>query len=104
MVGGSLSEALGGIRNALLANALLLALGGLACAAAPSLGFLLAGRALCGFGIGVGGALVPLFIGQAAFGDPRSGMLGALNQVRPRTIVAILACVWFGSLCTSRER
>lgn len=61
LTGGSLADARGR-RGALSVASGVLAVGALACAAAPSTDALLAGRALCGLGIGLSGAVAPLCV------------------------------------------
>lgn len=78
-LGGSLADAYGR-RQTLLFNAIPLLAGALLCANAVSLATIVAGRVLCGIGIGVASALVPLYISEVAPAAQR-GALGSVNQL-----------------------
>jgi sugar porter (SP) family MFS transporter len=90
--GGPLADATGR-RGALRAAALPLGLGALACAAAQGAGLLLFGRALCGVGLGVASAVVPLYIAEIAPPQHR-GVLGSVNQLS--ICIGILAALLAG--------
>ncbi len=77
--GGPLADALGR-RDALRLAALPLAAGALACAAAQGAGVLLAGRLVCGLGLGIASSAVPLYIAEVAPPQHR-GVLGSANQL-----------------------
>ena len=79
LAGSAAADALGR-RGGLVATALPLALGAIACATAAGLPTLLAGRALAGLGIGLASALVPLYISEVAPARVR-GALGSVNQL-----------------------
>ena len=90
--GGPLADA-AGRRGALRAAALPLLAGALACAAAQGAASLLLGRALCGVGLGIASAVVPLYIAEIAPPQHR-GVLGSVNQLS--ICIGILAALVAG--------
>lgn len=77
--GGPLSDRIGRRPTALLA-ALVFAVGAIAAALAPSVGFLIFARFLLGLGVGLASMIVPLYIAEIAPAD-RRGELVSLNQL-----------------------
>jgi sugar porter (SP) family MFS transporter len=76
---GPLSDRFGR-RNAIIAAAVIFAVGAVLAAVSPSAGALLAARVVLGLGIGAASALVPVFIAEVA--PPASrGRLVAVNQL-----------------------
>lgn len=78
-VGGPVSDSVGRCR-AFAACGVPLALGPALCATATSAAGLIAGRFLCGIGIGMSSAVVPVYIAEVAPPALR-GTLGAFNQL-----------------------
>ena len=79
VAGGWLADAFGR-RGALLRCTPPLLAGAALCAGASSVAMLLAGRLLCGMGIGAASAVVPIYIAELAPASQR-GALGSLNQL-----------------------
>ena len=77
--GTVLADSLGRLR-AFLVDAVPLLAGAALCATATSPAALLSGRFLCGFGIGLASALVPLYISEVAPTSIR-GICGSANQL-----------------------
>ena len=77
--GGPLSDRVGRRPTTLLA-AVIFAVGALAVAFAPGVGFIVLGRFLLGLGVGVASMIVPLYIAEIAPAD-RRGALVSLNQL-----------------------
>jgi SP family arabinose:H+ symporter-like MFS transporter len=69
-----------GRKKVLLATALLLAVGGICCAIAPSFIFLILGRVIGGIAIGWGLVIAPVYISEIAPAEKR-GSLGMVNQL-----------------------
>ncbi len=69
-----------GRKKVLLATALLLSVGGILCAFAPSLLFLILGRVIGGIAVGWGLVIAPVYISEIAPTE-RRGSLGMINQV-----------------------
>jgi sugar porter (SP) family MFS transporter len=63
ITGGSLSDRFGR-RKMLLITSVVFIAGALVCAAAPSIGILIAGRVVVGMGIGLASSVVPLYISE----------------------------------------
>uniref|UniRef100_A0A803M4B5 Major facilitator superfamily (MFS) profile domain-containing protein n=1 Tax=Chenopodium quinoa TaxID=63459 RepID=A0A803M4B5_CHEQI len=77
--GGSLADQFGRTRTFQL-DAIPLAIGAYLCATAQSVQIMMIGRLLCGIGIGISSALVPLYISEISPTDIR-GALGSVNQL-----------------------
>ncbi|CAO2817237.1 unnamed protein product [Amaranthus hypochondriacus] len=77
--GGSLADQFGRTRTFQL-DAIPLAIGAYLCATAKSVQVMMIGRLLCGIGIGVSSALVPLYISEISPTEIR-GALGSVNQL-----------------------
>ncbi|GAB2300001.1 hypothetical protein Dimus_034045 [Dionaea muscipula] len=77
--GGSLADKFGRKRTFQL-DAIPLAIGAFLCATAQSVETMMAGRVLCGIGIGISSALVPLYISEISPTEIR-GALGSVNQL-----------------------
>ncbi len=79
LTAGLLSDRFGR-KKVLLATALLLTVGGICCAIAPSFIFLILGRVIGGIAIGWGLVIAPVYISEIAPTE-RRGSLGMINQV-----------------------
>ncbi|XP_010693271.2 plastidic glucose transporter 4 [Beta vulgaris subsp. vulgaris] len=77
--GGSLADQFGRTRTFQL-DAIPLAIGAYLCATAQSVQIMMIGRLLCGIGIGISSALVPLYISEISPTEIR-GALGSVNQL-----------------------
>nr|AAG00995.1 putative glucose translocator [Mesembryanthemum crystallinum] len=77
--GGSLADKFGRTRTFQL-DAIPLAIGAYLCATAQSVQTMMIGRLLCGIGIGISSALVPLYISEISPTEIR-GALGSVNQL-----------------------
>ncbi|KAL2896345.1 Plastidic glucose transporter 4 [Bienertia sinuspersici] len=77
--GGSLADQFGRTRTFQL-DAIPLAVGAYLCATAQTVQIMMIGRLLCGIGIGISSALVPLYISEISPTDIR-GALGSVNQL-----------------------
>ncbi|GMH20664.1 hypothetical protein Nepgr_022505 [Nepenthes gracilis] len=77
--GGSLADKFGRTKTFQL-EAIPLAIGAFLCATAQSVQTMLIGRLLCGIGIGISSALVPLYISEISPTEIR-GALGSVNQL-----------------------
>jgi len=69
-----------GRKKVLVATALLLSVGGICCAIAPSFNFLILGRIIGGIAIGWGLVIAPVYISEIAPAE-RRGSMGMINQV-----------------------
>ncbi len=79
LTAGFLSDRFGR-KKVLVATALLLSVGGILCAFAPSLIFLILGRVIGGIAVGWGLIIAPVYIAEIAPAERRGG-LGMINQV-----------------------
>ncbi|GAQ91744.1 hexose transporter [Klebsormidium nitens] len=79
VVGGNFAEKFGRTR-ALQINVLPLVVGAFVCATAGSTSMIIAGRLICGIGIGLSSTLVPLYISEVSPPNIR-GALGSVNQL-----------------------
>jgi len=79
LTAGFLSDRFGR-KKALLATALLLSVGGICCAIAPSFIFLILGRVIGGIAIGWGLVIAPVYISEIAPTE-RRGSMGMINQL-----------------------
>ncbi|KAL9255274.1 Plastidic glucose transporter 4-like protein [Drosera capensis] len=77
--GGTLADKFGRKKTFLL-DAIPLAVGAFICATAQSVERMMVGRLLCGIGIGISSALVPLYISEISPTEIR-GALGSVNQL-----------------------
>ncbi|GAB4832324.1 hypothetical protein Ancab_006338 [Ancistrocladus abbreviatus] len=77
--GGSLADKFGRTKTFQL-DAIPLAIGAFLCATAQSVQTMMVGRLLCGIGIGISSALVPLYISEISPTEIR-GALGSVNQL-----------------------
>ncbi|XP_074308306.1 plastidic glucose transporter 4 [Silene latifolia] len=77
--GGSLADKFGRTRTFQL-DAIPLAIGAYLCATAQTIQMMMIGRLLCGIGIGISSALVPLYISEISPTEIR-GALGSVNQL-----------------------
>ncbi|KAL9226531.1 hypothetical protein vseg_002334 [Gypsophila vaccaria] len=77
--GGSLADQFGRTKTFQL-NAIPLAIGAYLCATAQTVQIMMIGRLLCGIGIGISSALVPLYISEISPTEIR-GALGSINQL-----------------------
>jgi MFS family permease len=77
--GGWFADVLGRVRAFALSGCTL-ALGGFLCATCTSLPTLLAGRSLCGVGIGVASSVVPIFLTEVS-PPGAAGLVGSANQL-----------------------
>ncbi|GAB4827886.1 hypothetical protein Ancab_034770 [Ancistrocladus abbreviatus] len=77
--GGSLADKFGRTKTFQL-DAIPLAIGAFLCATAKSVQVMMVGRLLCGIGIGISSALVPLYISEISPTEIR-GALGSVNQL-----------------------
>ncbi|KAH9623544.1 hypothetical protein KSS87_007484 [Heliosperma pusillum] len=77
--GGSLADKFGRTRTFQL-DAIPLAIGAYLCATAQTIQTMMIGRLLCGIGIGISSALVPLYISEISPTEIR-GALGSVNQL-----------------------
>lgn len=90
--GGSLADMFGRTKTFQL-DAIPLAIGAYLCATAQSVQTMMIGRLLCGIGIGISSALVPLYISEISPTEIR-GALGSVNQLF--ICVGILAALLAG--------
>lgn len=79
LTAGFLSDRFGR-KKVLVATALLLSVGGICCAIAPSFNFLILGRVIGGIAIGWGLVIAPVYISEIAPTE-RRGSMGMINQV-----------------------
>jgi len=79
LTAGFLSDRFGR-KKVLVATALLLSVGGICCAIAPSFNFLILGRVIGGIAIGWGLVIAPVYISEIAPAE-RRGSMGMINQV-----------------------
>lgn len=79
LTAGFLSDRFGR-KKVLVATALLLSVGGICCAIAPSFNFLILGRVIGGIAIGWGLVIAPVYIAEIAPTE-RRGSMGMINQV-----------------------
>ncbi|UCE99436.1 MAG: sugar porter family MFS transporter [Planctomycetota bacterium] len=79
LTAGFLSDRFGR-KKVLLATALLLSVGGICCAIAPSFIFLILGRVIGGIAIGWGLVIAPVYISEIAPAEKR-GSMGMINQL-----------------------
>jgi sugar porter (SP) family MFS transporter len=79
LTAGFLSDRFGR-KKVLLATALLLSVGGICCAIAPSFIFLILGRVIGGIAIGWGLVIAPVYISEIAPTE-RRGSMGMINQL-----------------------
>ncbi len=79
LTAGLLSDRFGR-KKVLLATALLLSVGGICCAIAPSVTFLILGRIIGGIAIGWGIVIAPVYISEIAPTE-RRGSMGMINQL-----------------------
>ncbi|KAK9683190.1 hypothetical protein RND81_10G122100 [Saponaria officinalis] len=77
--GGSLADKFGRTKTFQL-DAIPLAIGAYLCATAQTVQIMMIGRLLCGIGIGISSALVPLYISEISPTEIR-GALGSVNQL-----------------------
>ncbi|KAL9264927.1 Plastidic glucose transporter 4-like protein [Drosera capensis] len=77
--GGTLADKFGRKKTFLL-DAIPLAVGAFLCATARSVETMMVGRLLCGIGIGISSALVPLYVSEISPTEIR-GALGSVNQL-----------------------
>nr|AAF74565.1 hexose transporter [Spinacia oleracea] len=77
--GGSLADKFGRTKTFQL-DAIPLAIGAYLCATAQNVQIMMIGRLLCGIGIGISSALVPLYISEISPTEIR-GALGSVNQL-----------------------
>lgn len=69
-----------GRKKVLVATALLLSVGGICCAIAPSFNFLILGRVIGGIAVGWGLVIAPVYISEIAPTE-RRGSMGMINQL-----------------------
>ena len=79
LTAGFLSDRFGR-KKVLVATSLLLSVGGICCAIAPSFNFLIVGRVIGGIAIGWGLVIAPVYISEIAPTE-RRGSMGMINQV-----------------------
>lgn len=79
LTAGFLSDRFGR-KKVLVATAMLLSVGGICCAIAPSFNFLILGRVIGGIAIGWGLVIAPVYISEIAPTE-RRGSMGMINQV-----------------------
>lgn len=79
LTAGFLSDRFGR-KKVLVATSLLLSVGGICCAIAPSFNFLILGRVIGGIAIGWGLVIAPVYISEIAPTE-RRGSMGMINQV-----------------------
>ncbi|KAL7607929.1 hypothetical protein Lser_V15G12517 [Lactuca serriola] len=77
--GGSLADHFGRTKTFIL-DAIPLTIGSILCATATNVETLILGRLLCGIGIGISSAIVPLYISEISPTEIR-GTLGSINQL-----------------------
>ncbi|KAL4568884.1 hypothetical protein LXL04_024501 [Taraxacum kok-saghyz] len=77
--GGSLADHFGR-RKTFILDAIPLTIGSILCATAMNVETLILGRLLCGIGIGISSAIVPLYISEISPTEIR-GTLGSINQL-----------------------
>jgi major inositol transporter-like SP family MFS transporter len=79
LLGGRISDALGR-KKSLLVCAVIFLVGALACAVAPTVGFMVAARILLGFGVGAAAVACPLYLAEMAPAE-RRGRMVTINEL-----------------------